>query len=96
MEATLPVVCMNDDSFKIAVIEDYNGLFFKTKREYIKAISTLHDDYDKYITMSKQALSSASQFSVKFYGQKILEVYKKAIDSKKESLISKLKKVVRK
>ncbi len=96
MAASLPVVCMNDDSFKIAVIEYYNGLFFKTKREYIKAISTLHDDYDKYITMSKQALSSASQFSVKFYGQKILEVYKKAIDSKKESLISKLKKVVRK
>lgn len=96
MAASLPVVCMNDDSFKIAVIEDYNGLFFKTKREYIKAISTLYEDHKKYITMSKQAVSSASQFSVKFYGQRILEVYKKAIGSKKESLVSKLKKAVKK
>ncbi len=96
MAASLPVVCMNDDSFKIAVIEDYNGLFFKNKREYINAITTLYKDKNKYLMMSKQALKSSSQFSVKFYGQRILEVYKRAIDSSKESLLTKLKKIIKK
>ena len=95
MAASLPVVCMNDDSFKIAVIEDYNGLFFKNKREYINAITTLYKDKNKYLMMSKQALKSSSQFSVKFYGQRILEVYKRAIDSSKESLLTKLKKIIK-
>ena len=36
MAASLPVVCMEDDSFKIAVIDGYNGMFFKNKREYVK------------------------------------------------------------
>ena len=96
MAASLPVICMNDDSFKIAVIEDYNGLFFNNKKEYMKDVLTLYNDKSKYLTMSKQALSSSKQFSVKFYGQKILEVYNKAIDSYKVPIIKKLKNIIKK
>lgn len=96
MAASLPVVCLDDDSFKIAVIEDYNGLFFKTKKEYVKSILSLYEDKNKYITMSKQALMSSKQFSIKFYGQKILEVYQKAIDKRKVELIDKIKNIIKK
>lgn len=96
MAASLPVVCMDDDSFKIAVIDGYNGLFFKNKKEYIKAIKLLYEDHNRYLAMSNQALSSSSQFSVKFYGQRILEVYEKAIGSKKETMLTKFKKIIKK
>lgn len=95
MSASLPIVCLDDDSFKIAVIDGYNGLFFKNKKEYEKSIISLYKDKDKYLMMSKQALISSKQFSVKFYGQKIVDVYKKAIDSKKEPFVDKVKKVIK-
>lgn len=95
MSASLPVVCIDDDSFKIAVIDGYNGLFFKNKKEYIKSIIDLYENKNKYLTMSKQALLSSKQFSIKFYGQKIMEVYNKAISSKKEPLIDKIKNIIK-
>ena len=94
MAAGLPVVCLNDDSFKIAVIDDYNGYFFDNKKEYIKSISTLYENKDKYRMMSKQAIISSKQFSIKLYGEKIIDVYKKAIDSQKEPFIDKVKKIL--
>ena len=95
MSASLPVVCIDDDSFKLAVINDYNGIFFKNKKEYINAIMELYENKNKYLMMSKQALMSSKQFSIKFYGQKIIEVYNKAINSKKEGLIDKIKNIVK-
>lgn len=96
MSASLPVVCLDDDSFKIAIIDGYNGLFFKNKKEYVKSITRLYENKDEYLTMSKQALISSDQFSIKFYGQKMIDVYKKAIDSKKEPIINKIKNIVKK
>ena len=48
LSAGLPVVCMDDDSFKIAIIEDYNGYFFKNKKEYVMNILNLYENKDKY------------------------------------------------
>ena len=96
MSASLPVVCIDDDSFKLAVINNYNGMFFKNKKEYINSIIDLYENKNKYLMMTKQALMSSNQFSIKFYGQKIIEVYNKAISSKKERLIDKIKNIVKK
>ena len=63
---------MDDDSFKIAIIDDYNGYFFKNKKEYVMNILNLYENKDKYKTMSKQAINSAKQFSIEYYGKKIL------------------------
>ena len=93
MAASLPVVCMNDDSFKIAVIEDYNGLFFNNKKEYISSIEKLYKNKDKYNTMSKQAFNSSKQFSVKYYGERILDVYNRAISNNKKTIVNKFKSI---
>jgi len=91
MAASLPVICMDDDSFKIAVMDDYNGKFFKTKKEYINAVYELYENKNKYNMMRKQALNSSEQFSVRYYGEKVLKVYKKAIDDNKKTIYMKLK-----
>ncbi len=96
MAASLPVICMNDDSFKIAVIEDYNGLFFSNKKEYINDVEKLYKNKDKYITMSKQAFNSSKQFSVKYYGERILDVYNRAISNNKRTIVNKFKCIISK
>ena len=94
MAASLPIICIEDDSFKIAVINGYNGLFFNNKKEYIKNVYTLYNDKLKYINMSKQAFNSSKQFSVKYYGERILEVYKKAINKKKTTFVDKIRHII--
>lgn len=96
MAASLPVICLDDDSFKIAVIDNYNGLFFKNKKEYVNNVIELYNNHNKYLTMAKQAFNSSKQFSVKFYGERILEVYNKAIVNKKDTLVAKLKNIIKK
>lgn len=91
LSAGLPVVCMDDDSFKIAIIDDYNGYFFKNKKEYVMNILNLYENKDKYKTMSKQAINSAKQFSIEYYGKKILEVYDRALSNYKLSIVDKIK-----
>ena len=91
MAASLPIICIEDDSFKIAVIDKYNGLFFNNKKEYINNVYTLYNDKNKYLNMSKQALNSSRQFSMKFYGERILEVYKRAIKNNKKDIIYKFR-----
>ena len=92
----LPVVCMEDDSFKLAIINEYNGLFFNDEEEYLKNILYLYENRKKYTNMSKQAVNSSEQFSSEIYGKKILEVYNRAIENRKNNMYTKIKNVFRK
>lgn len=95
MAASLPVVCLDDDSFKIAIIDNYNGLFFKNKKEYINSIFKIYEKKDEYAIMRKHAVLSSKQFSSKYYGERILEVYDKAILEYKKSILDKIKNIIR-
>lgn len=95
MAASLPVVCLDDDSFKIAIIDNYNGLFFKNKKEYINSIFKIYEKKDEYAIMRKHAVLSSKQFSSKYYGERILEVYDKAILEYKKSIVDKIKNIIR-
>ena len=92
----LPVVRMEDDSFKLAIINEYNGLFFNDEEEYLKNILYLYENRKKYTNMSKQAINSSEQFSSEMYGKKILEVYNRAIENRKNNIYTKIKNVFRK
>ena len=95
MAASLPIVCMDDDSFKIAVIDEYNGKFFKNKKEYVKAIFEIYEDKEKYNNMSKQAFTTSKQFSIKYYGERIIDVYKKALNKEDKTLLTRIKNVIK-
>ena len=92
----LPVVCMEDDSFKLAIINEYNGLFFNDEEEYLKNILYLYENRKKYTNMSKQAINSSEQFSSEMNKKKILEVYNRAIENRKNNIYTKIKNVFRK
>lgn len=98
MGASIPVVCIDDDSFKIAVVDDLNGYFFKDKKEYVCIINKLLNDSKLLKRLSKQARFTSELHSAKYFAEKVLQVYEVAISNKsKDSKLTRtIKKVVRK
>lgn len=86
MAASLPVVCINDESFSQSVIDNLNGLIFKNKRGYKNAILTLYKDRELLDRLSKQARISADTHSSKYFINSILDVYKIAIKNKPKKI----------
>lgn len=96
MAASIPVVCADDESFRDAVIDGLNGKVFKNDKEYVSAIENLYKNKEQYKVMCKQARVTAESHSLKYYAEKILDVYNITINgSKNESFIDKLKGVIK-
>ena len=93
MAASLPVVCIKDESFTDTVINDLNGIVFNNRREYKKAIINLYNDRKLLIRLSNQARISAEIHSSKYFAEQILDVYKIAIKNKPKHKIPLLEKV---
>ena len=97
MAASLPVVCIDDESFNTFVVDDLNGYLFHDKSEYFKRICSLYDDKKKLGTMAKQACVSSERYSLKYYAEQVLAVYKVAIgdDSVDKSFFGRIKEVIK-
>lgn len=96
MAASIPVVCADDESFRDAVIDGLNGKVFKNDKEYVSAIENLYKNKEQYKVMCKQARVTAESHSLKYYAEKILDVYNITINgSKNEPFIDKLKGVIK-
>ena len=93
MAASLPVVCINDESFVDTVINDLNGIIFNNRREYKRAITKLYRDRALLSRLSKQARIAAESHSSKYFAEQILDVYKIAIKNKPKHKIPIIEKV---
>ena len=79
MAASLPVVCIEDESFNDTVIDGLNGMIFRNRKEYKKCIIKLFEDRELLMKLSKQARISAETHSSKYFAGQILDVYRIAI-----------------
>lgn len=79
MAASLPVICIDDESFNTFVVNDLNGYLFHDKDEYIKRVYSLYNDKKKLEIMAKQACISSERYSLKYYAEQVLAVYRLAI-----------------
>jgi 1,2-diacylglycerol 3-alpha-glucosyltransferase len=84
MAASKVPVCMRDEAFQSMVTEELNGLFFETEEEYQKQILRLYENHDELARFDKQARIQAEHYSSKNYGDRVLEVYHRAIKEKEE------------
>ncbi len=87
MAASLPVVAINDESFTNTVVDGLNGYLFTKKSEYIKKVGNLIENKDIYDKMKIQAKITSNEHSLKYYAEKILDVYKSAISKKRKKTI---------
>lgn len=93
MAASLPVVCIDDESFRDTVIDGLNGKVFNNRREYKKDIITLYKDRQLLKRLSSQARIAAETHSSKYFAEQILDVYKIAINNKPKHKIPIIEKV---
>lgn len=99
LAASLPIVVLNDEAFKTAVLEDLNGYIFDNKKEYIKIMNKLMNEEEKLKDLKIQARNSAETHSDKYFADRILTVYETAINRtphRKKSFFGRFKKVVKK
>ena len=82
MGASIPVVCLDDEAFRIVVIDDLNGYLFKDKREYRRIILDLIEEPKRLERLRTQARITADQHSSKYFAEQVLDVYKLALGNR--------------
>ena len=99
MASNLIPVCMKDEAFESMITDELNGLLFRTQEEYIKDIMRLHDNPSELEVFNRQARIQAETYSSKYYAERVLAVYNRAILEKKQAnrfgIISKIAKNIR-
>ena len=99
MAASLPVVALNDESFRNTVIDGLTGYLFKNKKEYVNRINELVSDNIKRIQMGKQGRINSEAYSSKYFAERVLHVYKLALKDRPlkqdKSFITRLKNIVK-
>ena len=99
MASSLVPVCMKDEAFESMITDELNGLLFKNEKEYIEIILRLYENRDELEKLDKQARIQAESYSSKYYADKVLAVYNRAIKEKENEnrfgLISKIAKNIR-
>lgn len=83
MAASLPVLAINDDSFRIVVVDGLNGYLFENEEDYKNKLEYLIQNPKEWTQMSKQARNSAEMHSSKYFAERALDVYKIAISNNK-------------
>ena len=95
MGASIPVVALDDESFRNTVIDGLTGYLFKNKKQYINYMLELINDKQKRKMMGHQGRINSEAYSSKYVAERVLTVYKLAIESKPDkddkSFITRLK-----
>lgn len=85
LAASKPTICINDDSFKAMIEQNYNGYLFNNDKEFREYIFKLMRDPKLYKDMSTNARNSTYKYSKEVFASDILKVYHKAIEKYKNS-----------
>ena len=85
MASSLPVVALNDDAFRSVIVEGLNGYLFDNKKDYIDIMDKILSSEDEMIKLGKQARINSETYSSKYFAERVLDVYKLIIKSKKKN-----------
>ena len=88
LASSLPVICINDESFKEMLIPNYNGFFFKDHQEFIKAILKLINNPNLYLDMQLNAQNSIYKYSQEVFASEVLKIYQQALMNKKQNSVN--------
>ena len=96
MAASLPALCIDDESFNGTVIDDLNGFLFKDKKECEEIIKKLMSN-QKLLNYTKNgARTSADKHSSKYFAEAVLDVYKEAIRKRKPNYKERIRRIIKK
>ena len=78
-----PTLCINDESFKEMIQNNYNGFLFNNDKEFRDYVIKLLVDKKLYKDMSINAKNSTYQYSKEVFAAKVLQIYHKALEKRK-------------
>lgn len=81
MASSLPSICINDESFNTVIINQFNGYIFENKIQYKKIIENLINNPQEIKKVGKQACVSSNPYSPKYFAERVLDVYIRAIEN---------------
>ena len=96
MAASLPTLCIDDESFRNSVVDDLNGYLFKDEETCKKRVLKIMNDKKLLNNLQNGARNSAELHSSKYFAEKVLDVYKLAINNRKPSYQEKITNLIRK
>ena len=85
LSASLPIICIEDDSFKSMVTYGYNGYLFKTESEFQDLVNKIIKDQKLYKEISNNAMKSIYKYSKEVFAKNVLKVYQNALKRAKNS-----------
>ena len=83
MASGIVPICINDESFVNTVVDGLNGRIFENEEECSEIIEELYHDRKLLKKLSNQARMNSDRFSSRYFAESVLDVYKYAIDHKK-------------
>ena len=89
-------LCINDEAFASAVVNELNGYIFKNESDYIKLVKELMNNSKQRNQVSKQARIQAEHLSSKTYAENVLTVYDRAILTKNKYRFGIVSKIIEK
>lgn len=99
MAASVPVVALDDESFRNTVIDELTGYLFKDKKEYVNRMTELIADKEKRIKMGNQGRINSEAYSSRYFAERVLDVYKLALKGrtlkKDKTFLNRLKNIVK-
>ena len=98
MAASLPVVALDDESFRNTVINELTGYLFKNKKEYINSILNLINNPKLIEKMGKQGRINSETYSSKYFAERVLDVYRLTIrnnPNKNKTFIARVKGIIK-
>ena len=96
MAASLPALCIDDESFRDTVVDDLNGFLFKDEKTCEETILKIMNNKKLLISLQNGARNSAEMHSSKYFAEKVLDVYKLAINNRRPNYVEKIKNFFRK
>lgn len=99
MAASIPVVAINDESFRLVINDKQDGLLFETDKEYQDMIVKLYKNKPYSKMIAKQGRITANAYNPETYAKRVLEIYNKVINKDTnviKKVTNKIKKVIKK
>jgi len=89
MAASLPTLCIDDESFRNTVVDGLNGYLFHNEDECGDYIVKIMKDKKLEQSLKRGAKASAEKHSSKYFAGHVLDVYKTAIETQNNTFKSK-------
>ena len=82
MASKMPVIALDDEAFNTVIKDGFDGYLFKDRKKYRDSVISLMNDEEKCKKIGVQALETSNTYSSRFYADRVLEVYRIALNGR--------------